>query len=298
MELRHLKYFVAVAQTGSVTQAAARCFIAQSALSAQLTRLESELGGDLFVRTSRGMRLTAAGEALRPRAEQLLALADELQSEMAAVQGGGVGQLRMGVVQGLPRSLDLIDLLTRFHGEHPRVELSVRTGASTDLTADVRDGALDVAIVAIRVTELPGSVTVTPLLDDPLVAVAAAGLFPAGAAVGVSELARRGAFIHYQRGSGLRASVAAAFARAGLDEAEVLFELDQITDMVRLASSGTGVTIVPASAATPAEITAGCVWALSDPLALHTLNAISAPGASAATAAMLGMLRAAGRSSV
>lgn len=292
VELRHLRYFLAVADTGNVTRAAQQCFVAQSALSAQIARLEREFGTDLFVRTARGMRLTQAGEALRPRAVRLLAEAERLGDDMAALRGVLIGHLRIGMIQGAPPSLNIIGLVATFHDEHPGVDLFVRTGASDDLARDVVNGSLDVALVAERDSELPKSLTVTPLMDDPLVAVvASSSTLAPGRPVSLARLLEEGPFIHYQRGSGLRHSVSEAFDRAGLEVAPA-FELDRLVDMVRLAGLGAGVTIVP-SAVAEAESQGGepvRLLTLDDDAALHTISAVSSSGASAAALAFLRLL--------
>ncbi len=293
MELRHLRYFLAVAATGNVTRAAEQCFVAQSALSAQIVRLETELGSALFVRSTRGMRLTPSGEALRPRAALLVAEAERLQEDMAALRGFMAGRLRIGMIQGAPRRLSVAGLVTAFHEQHPGVDLFVRSGASADLARDVLDGGLDVAVVAERGPDLPPGLTVTPLIDDPLVAVVPPDCpLSADSPVSVGLLLEQGPFIHYRRGSGLRHSVIRAFERAGV-EVEAPFELDQISDMVQLATAGAGVTIVPLSAVGP-ECPAGTrvrVVPLRDEAALHTLSAVSPAGASTATTAFLLLLR-------
>jgi len=247
MELRHLRYFLAVAQAGNVTKAAEQCFVAQSALSSQIGRLEAELGSELFLRSTRGMRLTSAGETLRPLASRLLNEAARVEEEMAALRGVVAGRLRLGMIQGPPAHLDIVELVAAFHRLHPGVELQVHTGASEDLARDVLDGLLDLAVVALREPSLAATLSVTALIDDPLVAVLSreAGLTPEKA-VSVARLLEHGPLIHYRQGSGLRRSVTAAFERAGV-EVEAPFELDQVSDMVRLAMRGVGVTIVPSS---------------------------------------------------
>lgn len=85
MDLRHLKYFLAVAETRNFTQAAANCYVAQSALSQQIARLEKEVGAQLFSRTSRSVRLTAAGELLEPLARRILADVDNAQAALDAL---------------------------------------------------------------------------------------------------------------------------------------------------------------------------------------------------------------------
>ena len=295
MELRHLHYFLAVAEAGNVTRAAERCFVAQSALSAQIARLEAELGSKLFVRSRRGVRLTVAGEALRPLATRILAEVTHAEEEMAALRGLLGGRLRLGMIQGAPADLDLVALIAAFHDRHPAIELRVRTGASDDLARAVLDGTLDLAIVALREPDLPPALVHRALADDQLMAVLAAtvtGRPPE--AISVRDLLERGPFIHYRRGSGLRHSVNAAFERAGV-EVEAQFELDQITDMVRLAALGVGVTIVPASVLRPPAAALGDApplraVPLTDPAALHTLSVITPQAASRAAQAFLALL--------
>ena len=279
MELRHLRYFLAIADTGSVTRAAERCFVAQSALSAQIAGLEAELGTDLFLRSTRGMRLTPGGEVLRPLAARLLADAGRIEEEMAALRAVLAGRLRLGMIQGAPPQLDLVGLVAAFHSRHPGVMLTVRTGASTELAREVAHGRLDLAVVALPPSALPDGLTVTALTEDPLMAVIGDwdGLRP-DELIGVGELVALGPFIHYMAGSGLRHSVEAAFERAGL-QVEAPFELDQMTDMVRLASTGAGVTILPASVLQPPHLATDAPFGavpLDDPEARHTISVITA----------------------
>src|SRR6201995_3032119 len=106
MELRHLRYFLAVAETQNFTRAAAQCYVAQSALSEQIARLEAETGAQLFVRTSRTVRLTAAGEALVPLAQRILADWETAQAERDSMACRGRGRLRLGLMQTSGWALD------------------------------------------------------------------------------------------------------------------------------------------------------------------------------------------------
>lgn len=125
MELRHLRYFVAVAELGSVSRAAERLFIAQPPLSMQIKHLEDELGVQLLTRYARGVRLTPAGTAFLREANDILSRADRAK-HVAREQGhGGGGYLRMGYVPStgvafLPR------LIRRLRAERPRAELDLR----------------------------------------------------------------------------------------------------------------------------------------------------------------------------
>ena len=116
------------------------------------------------------------------------------------------------------------------------------------MAADVAAGELDVAITALPANALPPGLTHHPIVDDPLVAVmspdAAKGL---GAEIGLADLLGLGRFIHYIPGSGLRQSIERGCERTGLT-LETTIELDQVSDMIRLAALGVGVTIVPTAA--------------------------------------------------
>src|SRR5580658_3924177 len=107
MELRYLRYFLAVAETRNFTRAAAQCFVAQSALSEQIARLEVEVGTALFARTSRTVRLTAAGEVLVPLARRVLADVELAQAELDALGGLRRGRLRLGLLQAAASGMDL-----------------------------------------------------------------------------------------------------------------------------------------------------------------------------------------------
>src|SRR3954447_16333775 len=98
VELQQMRYVVAIAETSSFTRAAERCLVVQSALSHQIARLERELGARLFERTSRRVRLTAAGAAFLPAAHQCLDAAQRAAAEVAAAVGQVRGHLRVAVI--------------------------------------------------------------------------------------------------------------------------------------------------------------------------------------------------------
>ena len=146
MELRHLRYFVAVAEERSFTRAAERLWVAQPGLSTQIRRLETELGVKLFERHTRGADLTEAGELFLERARVALAAADAAGATGRDLDAGLVGRLRLGIASGAqwrPAS----DLLRRFSHERPDVELTVLEAYGGTLWRDLRDGRID-ALVA------------------------------------------------------------------------------------------------------------------------------------------------------
>jgi DNA-binding transcriptional LysR family regulator len=146
MELRHLRYFVAIAEEGSFTRAAERLWVAQPGLSTQIRRLEAELDLQLFERHTRGVNLTAAGELFLERARVTLTAAEAAGATGGDMQAGVSGVLRLGLATRTHCSQVAL-LLERFTWERPGVELTVLEGLGGTLWRDLRDGRLD-AIVA------------------------------------------------------------------------------------------------------------------------------------------------------
>jgi DNA-binding transcriptional LysR family regulator len=146
MELRHLRYFVAIAEERSFTRAAERLWVAQPGLSTQIRRLEAELGIQLFERHTRGVDLTNAGELFLDRARLALAAVEAAAATGRDLEAGVVGTVRLGVATEAGARL-VSDLLRRFTDEQPGIELTLLEGYGGTLWRDLRDGHLD-AVVA------------------------------------------------------------------------------------------------------------------------------------------------------
>jgi DNA-binding transcriptional LysR family regulator len=142
MELRTLRYFVAVAEEGSLTRGAARLHIAQQSLSQQVRALEAELGTALFVRSSRGSELTAAGDVLLREARVVLAQADRA---VEAVRGAGRGSLRVGFLSSVANYV-MPPVVRAFRARHPDVALHVEDVAIATLVVRLRAGELDAGL--------------------------------------------------------------------------------------------------------------------------------------------------------
>jgi DNA-binding transcriptional LysR family regulator len=142
MELRHLKYFVTIAEERSITRAAERLWIAQPGLSTQLRRLEAELGVQLFNRHTRGVDLTDAGELFLERARAALAAAEAARCTGRHLEAGLVGSLRLGITTEAPARIGP-SLLAAFGHERPEVELTVFESYAGTLLRELRDGRLD-----------------------------------------------------------------------------------------------------------------------------------------------------------
>jgi DNA-binding transcriptional LysR family regulator len=279
MELRHLTYFLAVAETKNFTRAAANCFVAQSALSQQISRLETEVGTALFFRSSRSVRLTPAGELLVPLARRILVDVDNAQAELDALTGLRRGRLRLGLIQTVASAVDLIDIMGEYHRQFPDVDFEVSNDPSAAMVTAVAEGHLDLAVVGLDLHSLPLSLEHRLLALDPLVAVVPERHALAGrVSIGLEELSRSGQFIHFRRGSGLRQHVEAAFLRAGAKE-HGSFEMGQVQDMVRLAARNVGITVVPRSSVTGSDALAVStipfrVLRLTDKEAVHPVSVV------------------------
>jgi DNA-binding transcriptional LysR family regulator len=145
MELRHLRYFVAVAEERSITRAAERLWIAQPGLSTQMRRLEAELGIQLLNRHARGVELTPTGELFLERARATLKAADAARATGADLEAGLAGTVRLGIAIEAPAGL-APRLLAAFGQDRPDVEVTVFESYSGTLMRDLRDGRLDAVI--------------------------------------------------------------------------------------------------------------------------------------------------------
>ncbi|MBP3894173.1 MAG: LysR family transcriptional regulator [Atopobiaceae bacterium] len=152
MELRHLRYFLAVAREGNVTRAAASLHVTQPTLSRQLADLEQELGRELLVRESRGVALTDDGMLLRKRAEEIVALADRTEREMMADDSQIEGDVWVG--GGETRTMRLVaQAMQSIAQSHPGIRLRLHSGNADDVIERVDKGLLDFGVIISRTPE-------------------------------------------------------------------------------------------------------------------------------------------------
>jgi len=248
MELRQLRYLVALADERHFTRAALRCHVAQPALSQQIAKLERELGTALVERTTRRVALTAAGAALVARARRVLAEVDAAGAELEQLTGLLAGRLTIGITQ-TPGPFDLLPLLRRFHRRHPAVELAVREGLSVRLADDLRAGALDVALLSRLPADGRERLALRPLASEPLVAVLPpAHRLAARRRIELGEL-RDEPFVAFHAGATIREAVAAAALAAGFAP-RIAFEIQEVGRTRAVVSAGLGVAVLPRSDAT------------------------------------------------
>jgi DNA-binding transcriptional LysR family regulator len=244
MELRHLEYFVAVAEERSFTRAAARLHVVQSGVSAAVKALEHELDAALLDRTSKRVELTDAGTALLPRARATLDAARSARDAVDEVRGGLRGSLRIGTLTAIP-VLDLPALLGDFHRAHPEVtlQLMVSPRGTAGLLDALTGGNLDLALVSVP-GRPPAGVRVRQLLWRRLDLVVPADHRLAGRApVRVEDLADE-PFVDFPIGYGNRVVVDRAFAAAGVAR-HVAIEVTDLSAGADFVRQGLGVAILP-----------------------------------------------------
>jgi DNA-binding transcriptional LysR family regulator len=244
MELRHLSYFVAVAEERSYTRAAARVHAVQSTVSAAIKALERDLGTSLFDRNSKRVLLTDAGAALLPRALDALDAARVARDAVDEVLQGLSGTLHIGMMMAV-RQIDMPRLLGEYHRRHPRVQLrsSSPTSGSQGLVEALLERRLDLAFVALPGVPPPEIVTIEVArsildlvlpLDHPLAD---------RTAVNIGELAGLD-FIDAPIGFGNRTLTDRAFADSGTGR-RVAIEITDITRQADYVRHGLGVALLP-----------------------------------------------------
>ena len=242
MDIRQIKAFVAIAETGTFTAGAARVHVTQAAISMQIRQLENETGAQLFVRAPRRVILTEAGEKLLERAYVILREHDAALEEMAALTGAHKGRLRIGSASAMVSADPLPQILRELKKEHEAVETSVSSGTSESLVQQVLAGELDIAFVSLPV-EARGIQTEL-LSEDYLVAIASPRHKLANQKV-VSAYALAGEkLILGERGGNTRRLIDQFFAQAGVTP-KVVMELSRLAAIKRMVEEDMGVGIVP-----------------------------------------------------
>jgi DNA-binding transcriptional LysR family regulator len=247
MELRQLAYLVAVVEEASFTRAASRVHVAQPGVSAQIRRLENELGQPLIDRSAHPLRPTEAGSAVLPYARAALAAADGARNAIDELAGLVRGHVALGTVTAVTTDqIDLPSLLAKFRALHPGVQISLSTANSDALLNDLRDGRLDLTLINLAAAGSLDGVDVQVVAEEPL--VAAVGCHDPLAArrrITLDRLVER-ELISLPLGTGQRACLEQACANRGL-RPRVSLEAGDPRVLAELAAAGLGVAIVPLS---------------------------------------------------
>ncbi len=242
MELRQLRQFVALAEEKSFTRAASRCHIVQSALSSSIRLLEEELAAPLFVRTTRRVELTAAGDAFLESARRALGALEQGATDVADVSAMRRGRLSIGTVQSLPSFVDLPAVLARFHRRHPAVEVRLCQGAAGELNEKVASRQLDMAILPVEESG-EGLHSEIIACEDLVLACHATHRLAKSRSVTLEQLVGED-FVDFEEGLGTRVLVDRGFAEAGLRR-RLAFEVSDLVTLLDLVAQGLGVALLP-----------------------------------------------------
>jgi DNA-binding transcriptional LysR family regulator len=251
MELRHLRYFIAVAEEGHVTRAAQRLGMQQPPLSQQIRALERELDVQLFRRKPRGVELTDAGVAFLARARVILEEVDRAFATTRRTARGEQGRVVVGFTSSAPFHPFVPRVIRAFREMSPLVSLVLEESGSSELVQGLHNEEIDAAFIRSPVADVVGLV-VRPLLEEEMVVALPAGHLlaaasEADAALPLASLANE-TFILYKRpgGPGLYDTIIAACRGAGFSP-RVGQEAPRIISTLNLVAAGLGVSIVPAS---------------------------------------------------
>ncbi len=245
LSVGRLRVLVEVARRGSFSAAAEELSYTQSAVSQQIATLEAEVGLTLLERHARGVRLTAAGEALRERAEGVLARLEAAETELAAMAGLRAGRLRMASFPTAGATLMPLAVAT-FRAAYPDVELSLAEGEPEQIVPRLQAGELDLALLFEFEETLPGleRLARTDLLADPMyLALPARHPLASKRDLRLADL-RGEAWIQTARESPCARHVVRCCHAAGF-EPNVAFESDDYQTVQGLVAAGVGVALIP-----------------------------------------------------
>jgi DNA-binding transcriptional LysR family regulator len=254
IELRHLRYFVAVAKERNFGRAAIALGIAQPPLSAQIHDLERELGVELFDRRKRQIEITPAGAAYLTYAEQMLSLADEATEAARRAQRDDVEALSIGFFGSVAYGRELLPItLAKFAKKHPNVRTTLHEMRTDEQLVGLRQGRLDVAMVLIP-RKRDANLIAIPLYTENLVAV----LPPGHPALVQSSVELRqfadDPFILFSsnRSSDLFEQIQRLCQDAGF-QPTIIHEVDQLATIDMFVANGLGVSILPHYTAVPLQ---------------------------------------------
>jgi DNA-binding transcriptional LysR family regulator len=249
MELRHLRYFVAVAEELNFTRAAARLGISQPPLSLQIRQLEKEFGTPLFYRRARSIELTDAGKLLLEEARVILKQVEAAENGVRRRARGETGRLVVGSAGATYFHPVIPEIIREYGMRYPDIILAPQASNTSLLVARLRAGHVDVALIRPPISDAEGLVIV-PLVDEETVVILPNGhRLSKLASVPLAALAKD-VFVLYPRtlNPGNYDAVIAACRRAGFNPT-LGQEAPQIVSVIPLVAAGLGISVVPRSTA-------------------------------------------------
>lgn len=239
IELRHLRYFVAVAEELHFGCAAARLNISQPPLSQQIQILEQQTGARLFARTNRSVSLTAAGKQFLADSRQILAQVDEAAARAARLHHGETGELRIGFTSSAPFIKAVSDTLSMFRQRLPDVHILTRETNTREQIVPLSEGALDLGL--LRNTQLPDTLAWERVLREPLLAMVPANHpLARQPSVSLAALAREPfVFFDPHVGTGLYDDILGLLRRYG-HTPKIAQEVGEAMTIIGLVAAGLG----------------------------------------------------------
>jgi len=246
IELRHLRYFIAVAEELHFGHAAARLNISQPPLSQQIQILEQQIGARLFARTNRSVSLTEAGRQFLADSRQILSQVDDAAARAARLHHGETGELRIGFTSSAPFIKAVSDTLSTFRRRYPDVHIQTRETNTREQIVPLNEGALDLGLM--RNTQLPDTLVWERVLREPLLAMVPRDHpLASQPRVSLRELAREPfVFFDPHVGTGLYDDILGLMRRYDLTPA-ITQEVGEAMTIIGLVAAGLGVSILPAS---------------------------------------------------
>ena len=282
MELQQLRYFCAIADTGSFTRAAQQTHVSQPSLSQQIRKLEDELGARLFDRLGRAVQLTELGRSFLPRARAILRDLEAARSDVVERKMSISGPISVGVIPTIAPYF-LPPILAAFSRKFPEVRVTVAEEITPLLLERLRAGTMDVAIVALPLQARSHDFQTFPLTVEKLYAVLPKHHALAKRRAVSLEMLQDDPFLLLRDGHCFRETAVAACKRARLNP-KIIFESGQFSSILSMVSTGLGVSIVPAMAV---EKRPGCRYVpLMDERAVRTIGVVTLNGRSLTRAGM------------
>lgn len=245
MELRHLRYFIAVAEELHFRRAAERLHMSQPPLSQQIRQLEEEVGATLLTRNQRKVELTAAGAAFLVRAREILDAVEDAARQARRVQRGEVGRLAVGFVGSAMYSF-VPELLRAFREEKPDIALRLHELGTTEQLRQLEDGRLDVGFVRLRGPRA-GLASEAVLEEEIVVALPDVHPLAKRERLRLADLEGEGLVLLTPAGSpGLRAALAGVITQLGGEE-QIVQEVAEMQTVIGLVAAGIGISLVPES---------------------------------------------------
>ena len=248
MELRQLRYFIAVAEELHFTRAAARLHIGQPPLSHAIQMLEADLGARLLERNKRWVRLTEAGRLFLADARRILTLAEQARDTARRADRGEMGELRIGFTYSTPLTPLFAAAINRYRQEYPQVTLILQELATLRQLEGLEQRSIDLGFIRPPELPIPPSIHTNALREDPLVVVLPSGHpLAAKAVLAIAELANE-SFVMYPQGAGtgIYPQIFRLCREAGFAP-RITQTANESSTIIGLVAAGSGITLLPSS---------------------------------------------------